>query len=107
MDEAKKEKRAQKKRAVNENLRLELETIRESVGDMLGLYKMKVEAELARLIAAAQSGTLPPGIAEAMLKELRAIKIKPDRARGKDFERIELLTEQLAARLPAKAAEDK
>lgn len=100
MEADKKVKRAEKKRAANEMLRLELETVRESMTDMLDRFKIKMDADLARLISASQANDLSVSSAEAMLKQLHGLKIKPAKGRAKDFERIEELTEDLLKRLP-------
>jgi hypothetical protein len=101
MDNEKAQKRGNKRRAANESLRLELETLRESMSDMLDQFKIKVDAELARLIAATQDTALSVSTVETMLAEVRALKIKPNKVRAKDFERLAELTEDLVEQLPA------
>lgn len=105
---ARAEKRSERRRVLNENLQLELTTLRQTLTEMIDRYKLKVDAELVQLVdatsgngAAPAPRQLPVGVAEAMLKEIRDLDIKAHKGRAKDFQRVQDLIGSLIERLPA------
>ena len=102
-------KRAERRRVLNEDLRLEIQALRETVAEMLGHFKVKVDAELAQLAAAANrndgdaaSGKrLSASTVEDMLEQIRDLEIKPAKGRAKDFQRVQKLVDDLIEQLPS------
>jgi hypothetical protein len=102
-------KRAERRRVVNEDLQLELATLRQNVDEMLARYKLKLDAELLQLADATSgngtldggTGRLPIATAEAMLKQIRELEIKAVKGRAKDFQRVQDLVGNLIEQLPA------
>jgi hypothetical protein len=103
------QKRMERRRVVNEDLQLELATLRQTVDEMLNRYKIKLDAELVQLAeATSTNGTLdegkrrlPTATAEAMLKQIRDLEIKPAKGRAKDFQRVQDLVGELIEKLPS------
>jgi len=102
-------KRMERRRVVNEDLQLEIQTLRQTVTEMLNRYKLKLDAELVQL-AEATSGNgpleqaqqrLPIATAESMLKRIRDLEIKPAKGRAKDFQRVQELVGSLVEQLPS------
>lgn len=102
-------KRLERRRVVNEDLQLEIQTLRQTIHEMLNRYKLKVDAELVQL-AEATSGNgvleekghrLPTATAESMLKQIRDLEIKPAKGRAKDFQRVQELVGTLVEMLPS------
>jgi hypothetical protein len=105
---ARAEKRQERRRVVNEDLQLELSTLRQTLNEMIDRFKLKVDAELVQLADATSGNGAGPaprqlsvGVAEAMLKEIRALDVKAHKGRAKDFQRVQELVGSLIERLPA------
>lgn len=104
------QKRLERRRVVNEDLQHELAALRQTVDEMLDRYKLKLDAELVQLSDATSTNgafeegkkrRLPIATAEAMLKQIRELEIKPAKGRAKDFQRIQNLVGELIEKLPA------
>lgn len=103
------QKRQERRRLVNEDLQMELTALRFTLNDIIERYKLKLDAELLQLSnAASGNGTLGESVtklsvsvAEAMLKEIRALEIKPQKGRAKDLQRVQDLVADLIEKLPA------
>ena len=103
------QKRMERRRVVNEDLQLELATLRQTVDEMLDRYKIKLDAELVQLAEATSANggldegkrRLPTATAEAMLKQIRDLEIKPAKGRAKDFQRVQDLVGELIEKLPS------
>jgi hypothetical protein len=102
------QKRLERRRVLNEDLHLEIRTLRETVNEMLKRYQLKLDAELVQL-AEATSGNgnrvetgrrLSIATAEAMLKQIRELDVKPAKGRAKDFQRVQDLVGDLIEQLP-------
>lgn len=108
-ENGRKQKRTDRRRVVNEDLQLEIATLRETVNEMLNRYKLKLDAELVQLAEAANGngaldGTrrkLPIATAESMLKRIRSLEVKSGKGRAKDFQRVQDLVGDLIEQLPA------
>jgi hypothetical protein len=102
-------KRMERRRVVNEDLQLEIQTLRQTVTEMLNRYKLKLDAELVQLAEATNGNgpleqaqhRLPIATAEAMLKQIRDLEIKPAKGRAKDFQRVQELVGNLIEQLPS------
>jgi hypothetical protein len=101
-------KAAERRRVVNEDLQLELSTLRQTVDEMLSRYKIKLDAELVQLAEATSANgaldddkrRLPIATAESMLKQIRELEIKAAKGRAKDFQRVQDLVGDLMEQLP-------
>jgi hypothetical protein len=107
-DNAPGHKRAERRRALNDDLRREIQALRETVAEMLGNFKLNVDAELAVLVAAVsgQNGQeegkwLSASTAEEMLEQIRELEIKPAKGRAKDLQRVQKLVDGLIEQLPS------
>lgn len=108
-ENGRKQKRTDRRRVVNEDLQLEIATLRETVNEMLNRYKLKLDAELVQLAEAAKGNgaldgprrTLPIATAESMLKRIRSLEVKSSKGRAKDFQRVQDLVGDLIEQLPA------
>jgi len=107
--QARAQKRTERRRVVNEDLQMEISTLRQNLNEMLDRYRLKLDAELIR-IADASSGNgnlgeatrhLSAGVAESMLKQIRSLDIKPQKGRAKDLQRVQELVGNLVEQLPA------
>ena len=107
--QARAQKRTERRRVINEDLQMEISTLRQNLNEMLDRYRLKLDAELIR-IADASSGNgnlgeatphLSAGVAESMLKQIRALDIKPQKGRAKDLQRVQELVGNLVEQLPA------
>lgn len=101
-------KRGERRRIVNEDLQLEITTLRQTMNEMLDRYRLKLDAALVQ-IADSTSGNgalgetprqLPASVAEGMLKQIRALDIKPQKGRAKDLVRVQDLVGSLIEQLP-------
>lgn len=103
------QKRAERRRVVNEDLQLELTTLRQTVNEMLSRFQLKLDAELVQLAEAASGNgafdgerrRLPVATAEAMLEQIRGLEVKASKGRAKDFQRVQDLVGNLIEQLPA------
>ena len=80
-------------------LKAEIDTLRTSVTEMVDRYKGKVDGDLA--LVSELNDQLPPDVADAMLKDIRALDIKAHKGRAKDFQRVQDLIDGLVEQLPA------
>lgn len=100
------QKRLERRRVLNEDLHLEIRTLRETVNEMLKRYQLKLDAELVQLAEAASGNgnragrPLSIATAEAMLKQIRELDVKPAKGRAKDFQRVQDLVGDLIEQLP-------
>ena len=103
------QKRQERRRLVNEDLQMELTALRFTLNDIIERYKLKLDADLLQLSNAASGNVtlgesvtkLSVSVAEAMLKEIRALEIKPQKGRAKDLQRVQDLVADLIEKLPA------
>lgn len=83
----------------------EIQALRGVFSDILEIYRSRVDGQLAGLAEAfreaGQDGNPPPARAcKAILEQIRALKVKPRKGRGKDLARVEALAECLWELLP-------
>ena len=102
-------KNSERRQQLGRELAVELDALRVALAEMLDRYRLKTDADLLQLSAAARGETpfdskpqrLPLAVTQKMLKLVREVGIKPKKGRAKDFQRLQELVEELTEQLPA------
>jgi hypothetical protein len=106
---ARAQKRDDRRRAVNQDLQMEIATLRQTLTEIIDRYRLKLDAELVQVAdASGGNGALgePPrqlsaSVAASMLKQIRGLELKPQKGRAKDLQRVQALVDNLIEQLPA------
>ena len=94
--------------ALNEDVAREVDALRAALAEMIRRYKLDVGGELADLERRLQPDPDQPGkrkqlavrTAQQVLDAIRAVRLKPDRGRPKDFARLKNLVREISALWP-------
>ncbi len=83
------------RKMAREMLLLETRRLRSLFSEIAERYVAEMEARIASAVQAVETGALPPGKIDAMLKTVRGLTVKPQKGRRKDLARIEKATDTL------------
>jgi hypothetical protein len=95
--------------ALNEDVAREIDALRAALDEMVRRYKLEVGGNLAdlerRLLPDPGGGSgkrkqLPIRTAQQVLDAIRAVQLRPDRGRPKDFTRLKRLVREISALWP-------
>jgi len=93
---------------LGDELAMELDALRGSLSEMVERYRLRIDANVLQLAAAARGEApydgkgrkLPATVTRKMLAQLRALEIEPLKGRAKDFRRLQSLMKDLSKLLP-------
>lgn len=100
---AKAKPRGRRRAELNEEVLAELAGLSASLDEMIQRYELRVRGRITELVQSLQGDGaleqkprhLPVRIAQDLLAEIRAARVKPGKGRGKDFVRLQRLIRRL------------
>jgi len=100
--------KSKSKSQLGDELTMELDALRGSLSEMVERYRLRIDANVVQLAAAARGEApydgkgrkLPATVSRKMLAQVRALEIEPVKGRAKDFRRLQLLMKDLTKLLP-------
>lgn len=97
---AKTEEKRQKRA---EELVVQIDGLRATLNEMIDRYRSRIEGDLSQVAAVARGENgkrFSSASTEKMLEELQHLRLKPHKGRGKDFDRLQELVDDLVEHLP-------
>jgi TPP-dependent pyruvate/acetoin dehydrogenase alpha subunit len=86
-----------------QQLTQDLGTVQSLLEEVVGQYRERLTTQLVALKESLKSDSLKESEVALMLEEIRALRLKPEKGRVKDLERLQDLVKRLGKRVPERA----